>query len=60
MKYSFSKYIVFLKKKVLFAHALEVNTKSAHLKYSNAIIQKIPEIFPVPPSTDEGDAWDTL
>ena len=56
MKYSFSKYIVFLNKKVLFAHALEVNTKSAHLKYSNAIIQKIPEIFPVPPSTDEGDA----
>ena len=34
-------------------HALEINTKSAHLKYSTLIIQS--EISPVPPSMDEGD-----
>ena len=50
--------IVFPNKNVLFTHALEINTKNAHLKYSTPVIQS--EIFPVPPSTDEGDTWDML
>ena len=52
--------IVFPIKKVLFTLTSEVNIKSAYLKYSTVVIQKTPEIFPVPPSTDEGDTWDTL
>ena len=50
--------IFFPNKKVLFTHALEIYTKSAYLKYSTPVIQ--PEIFPVPPSTAEGDTWDTI
>ena len=50
--------IVFPNKKVLFTHTLEINTRSAHLKYSAPVMQS--EIFAVPPSTDEGDTWGTL
>ena len=43
-------YIVFPNKKGAF-YALEIHTKSVHLKYLTPVIQLA--TFPVPPSTDE-------
>ena len=49
--------IVYPNKKGTF-YALEMQTKSAHLKYSDPSLQS--EIVLVLPSTDEWDTWKTF